>query len=141
MCTWQASQHNLFCTASDCSTKSTVLGGLLCTQRTTFTQISIFSRHFLSRSLFSLGPAVGRTDCTQGERIWSGLGRQKVERCLLVIFHILLAKTKRGSTDRFQIFQSPLQFYIDKLDLDAGKAKNTPINIVCRSYFGKLFLM
>jgi hypothetical protein len=53
-CTKQASQHSIFCTASDRSTESTVLAGLLCTQWTTFTQISIFPRHFLSRSLFSL---------------------------------------------------------------------------------------
>jgi hypothetical protein len=31
-----------------------VLASLLCTQQTTFTYVSIFSRHFLSRSLFSL---------------------------------------------------------------------------------------
>jgi hypothetical protein len=54
LCTEQASQHSLFCTASDRSTESTALASLLCTQRTTFTQISIFSWHFLSRSLFSL---------------------------------------------------------------------------------------
>jgi hypothetical protein len=32
-----------------------------------------------------------RTDSTQGERIWSSLGRQKVERGLLLIIHILWA--------------------------------------------------
>jgi hypothetical protein len=54
--TYQASQHSLFCTASDRSTESTVLASLQCTQLTTFTYeyVSIFSRHFLSRSLFSL---------------------------------------------------------------------------------------
>ncbi len=44
----------MICIASDRSTESTVLVGLLCTQRTTSTEISIFSRRFLSRSLFSL---------------------------------------------------------------------------------------
>jgi hypothetical protein len=38
------------------STEYTLLSGLLCTKRTTFTQISIFSQHFLSRSFFSLCP-------------------------------------------------------------------------------------
>jgi hypothetical protein len=31
----------------------------------------------------------GKTDSTQGERIWSSLGRQKVKRGLLLIIHIL----------------------------------------------------
>ncbi len=54
MCTKQASQRRRFCTATDRSTEPTALAGLLCTQRTTFTKISIFSQHFLFRSLFSL---------------------------------------------------------------------------------------
>jgi hypothetical protein len=53
--TKQANLHRIFCNATDRSTESTVLAGLLCTQQTTFTEISIFSQHFLSRSLFSLG--------------------------------------------------------------------------------------
>jgi hypothetical protein len=44
----------MFCNVTDRSTESTVLAGLLCTQQTTFTEISIFSQHLLSRSLFSL---------------------------------------------------------------------------------------
>ncbi len=31
----------------------------------------------------------GEADCTQGDRIWSSLERQKVERGLLLIIHIL----------------------------------------------------
>ncbi len=54
----------------DRSTESTVLGGLRCTQRTTFTQISIFSRHFLSRSLFYLGQTVPET--SSGESLTTG---------------------------------------------------------------------
>ncbi len=47
-------QQARFCTANDLSTESTALAGLLCTQQTTSTKISIFSQHFLSRSYFSL---------------------------------------------------------------------------------------
>jgi hypothetical protein len=46
LCTEQA--------ASDRITESTVLASLLYSQQTTFTEISIFSQHFRSRSLFSL---------------------------------------------------------------------------------------
>ncbi len=54
LCTKQASKRSTFCTATDRSTEPTALAGLLCTQRTTFTKISIFSQHFLSRYYFSL---------------------------------------------------------------------------------------
>ncbi len=46
--------EHIFCNETDSSTEYTVLAGLLCTQQTTFTEISIFSQHFLSRSLFFL---------------------------------------------------------------------------------------
>ncbi len=44
----------LYCVWSDRSTEYTVLAGLLCTQRTTFISVSIFSQYFLSRSFFSM---------------------------------------------------------------------------------------
>jgi hypothetical protein len=56
LCTKQASQHSRFCTATDRCTEYTVQTGLLCTQRTTFTKISIFYQQFFSMSFFSLGP-------------------------------------------------------------------------------------
>jgi hypothetical protein len=50
--TGQPAQYIL--TVTDRSTEYTVLAGLLCTQWTNFTYVSIFSQQFLSRSLFSL---------------------------------------------------------------------------------------
>jgi hypothetical protein len=38
------SPHSRFCPAIRCSTESTVLAGLLCTQRTTFTSVSNLSQ-------------------------------------------------------------------------------------------------
>jgi hypothetical protein len=38
--TKQASQHSILCTAIRCSTEYTVLAGLICTQRTTFSSVS-----------------------------------------------------------------------------------------------------
>ncbi len=52
--TKQASQHSISCTATDRGTEYTALAGLLRTERTNFTKISIFSQHFLPRSFFSL---------------------------------------------------------------------------------------
>jgi hypothetical protein len=54
LCTQQASQHSIFCTAADRSTEYAVPAGLMCSQRSTFTYVSDFSQHFLSRSFFSL---------------------------------------------------------------------------------------
>jgi hypothetical protein len=70
LCVKQASQDNRFCTVTVCSTESTALAGLLRTQRTTFTKISIFSQHFLSRSYFSLASSPTAGTSAEQSKYW-----------------------------------------------------------------------
>ncbi len=58
LCTKPVNLHSIFCTGTGSSAEYTVLAGLLCAQQTTCIEISIFSQHFLSRSLFSLAVTI-----------------------------------------------------------------------------------